>query len=247
MSASCCHQEPDIGSAPPGLRRALIWVIAINATMFVVEMTAGSMAQSQALMADALDFLADSLTYGLSFIVLGMSLRVRATAALLKGASLAVMGLFVLGLTAWRVFTGAAPEASVMSLVGVLALAANLISVLFLLRYREGDSNIRSVWLCSRNDAIGNVAVIIAAGLVWLTATPWPDLIVAAGMAGLFLQSATKIFLQASRELKQVRAQGSARDHPHGHDNAHENEHGADCGHSHPSPKAAATSPTAAE
>jgi Co/Zn/Cd efflux system component len=239
MSASCGHHAPDVGRAPPGLRRALIWVIGVNATMFVVEMTAGSMAQSQALMADALDFLADSLTYGLSFIVLGMSLRVRATAALLKGASLATMGLFVLGLTAWRVFTGAAPEASVMSLVGVLALAANLVSVLFLLRYREGDSNIRSVWLCSRNDAIGNVAVIVAAGLVWLTATPWPDLVVAAGMAALFLHSATKIALQASRELKQVRAQEAGHDHEH--------EHGADCGHSHALPKAAATSPTAAE
>lgn len=221
MSASCGHHAPDIGTAPPGLRRALIWVIGINAAMFVVEMTAGSMAQSQALMADALDFLADSLTYGLSFIVLGMSLRVRATAALLKGASLAAMGLFVFGLTGWRVFNGAAPEASVMSLVGVLALAANLISVLFLLRYREGDSNIRSVWLCSRNDAIGNVAVIVAAGLVWLTATPWPDLVVAAGMAALFLHSATKIVLQASRELKQGRTQGHSHDHAQDREHAH--------------------------
>lgn len=239
MSASCGHHAPDIGTAPPGLKRALIWVIGINAAMFVVEMTAGSMAQSQALMADALDFLADSLTYGISFIVLGMSLRVRATAALLKGASLAAMGVFVFGLTGWRVFTGAAPEASVMSLVGLLALAANLISVLFLLRYREGDSNIRSVWLCSRNDAIGNVAVIVAAGLVWLTATPWPDLVVAAGMAALFLHSATKIVLQASRELRQVRASGNG--HVHGPDHAHDHAHGAGCSHSHhhPAPKPA--------
>ncbi len=205
MSASCCHHEPDLKASPPGLKHALIWVIAINAAMFVVEMTAGSMAQSQALMADALDFLADSLTYGLSFVVLGMTLRVRATAALLKGASLAAMGLFVFGLTAWRVYTGAAPEAPVMGVVGFLALAANLISVLFLLRFREGDSNIRSVWLCSRNDAIGNVAVIVAAALVWVSGSPWPDLIVAAGMAGLFLHSATKIVLQASRELASVR------------------------------------------
>ncbi len=205
MSASCCPHEPDLKSAPAGLKRALIWVIVINATLFVVEMAAGSMAQSQALMADALDFLADSLTYALSFVVLGMSLRVRATAALLKGVSLAGMGLFVFSLTAWRVYTGAAPEATVMSAVGVLALAANLISVLFLLRFREGDSNVRSVWLCSRNDAIGNVAVIVAAGLVWLTGTYWPDLIVAAGMAALFLHSATKIVLQAARELATVR------------------------------------------
>lgn len=201
MSASCGHHAPDVRSAPPGLKRALIWVIGINASMFVVEMTAGSMAQSQALMADALDFLADSLTYGLSFIVLGMSLRLRATAALLKGASLAGMGLFVFGLTGWRVFTGAAPEATVMSLVGVLALAANLISVLFLLRYREGDSNIRSVWLCSRNDAIGNVAVMLAALGVFGTGAAWPDLIVAALMALLALSGGLQIVRQALTEL----------------------------------------------
>jgi Co/Zn/Cd efflux system component len=203
MSQHCTHSAPELGTAPRGLRRALIWVIAINATMFVVEMAAGSLAQSQALQADALDFLADSLTYGLSFAVLGMSLRTRAMAALLKGSSLAAMGLFVLGLTLYRVFTGAEPEAPVMGAIGFLALAANLISVLFLLRFREGDANIRSVWLCSRNDAIGNIAVIGAAALVWITGSYWPDLIVAAALAALFLHSATLILLQARRELEQ--------------------------------------------
>jgi cation diffusion facilitator family transporter len=201
MSQHCTHNAPELGTAPRGLRRALIWVIAINATMFVVEMTAGSMAQSQALQADALDFLADSLTYGLSFAVLGMSLKTRAMAAMLKGGSLAAMGLFVLGLTLYRVFTGADPEAPVMGGIGLLALAANLISVLYLLRFREGDANIRSVWLCSRNDAIGNIAVIGAAALVWMTGSYWPDLIVATAMAALFLHSATLILLRARQEL----------------------------------------------
>lgn len=206
MSGHCHDHAPELGHAPPGLKRALVWVIAINAAMFVVEMAAGSMAESQALKADALDFLGDSLTYALSFAVLGMSLRTRATAALLKGGSLAAMALFVFGLTVYRIFTGAEPEAPVMGAIGLLALTANLVSVLFLLRFREGDSNIRSVWLCSRNDAIGNVAVMIAAGLVWITGSYWPDLIVAAGMAGLFLQSAFRIVVQASQELAYVRA-----------------------------------------
>ncbi|MDZ4735100.1 MAG: cation transporter [Rhodospirillaceae bacterium] len=206
MSHHCAHNAPELGTAPPGLRHALIWVIAINATMFAVEMAAGSMAQSQALKADALDFLGDSMTYALSFAVLGMTLKTRAMAAMLKGGSLAAMGLFVLGLTLYRVFTGAEPEAPIMGGIGLLALAANLISVVFLLRFREGDSNIRSVWLCSRNDAIGNVAVLIAAGLVWTTGSYWPDLVVAAGMAGLFLHSATLILLRARQELAQGRA-----------------------------------------
>ncbi|MEX1109883.1 MAG: cation transporter [Dongiaceae bacterium] len=213
MSGHCQHHEPDLNSSPAGLKRALIWVIAINATMFVVEMTAGSMAQSQALKADALDFLGDSLTYALSFAVLGMTLKTRAMAAMLKGGSLAAMGLFVLGLTLYRVFTGAAPEAPVMGGIGFLALAANLISVLFLLRFREGDANIRSVWLCSRNDAIGNIAVIGAAGLVWLTGTRWPDLVVAAAMASLFLHSATLIVLQSQRELAEVRTRRERGEH----------------------------------
>lgn len=205
MSHDCCN-APDFAATPPGLKRALLWVIAFNATMFIVEMAAGSMAESQALKADALDFLADSATYAMSLAVLGLTLRARATAALIKGGSLAAMGLFVLGLTIWRAYTGAEPEAPVMGAIGLLALAANLTSVLFLLRFRDGDSNIRSVWLCSRNDAIGNVAVMVAAGLVWAIGSYWPDLVVAAGMAALFLHSATKIVLQASRELAFVRS-----------------------------------------
>ena len=185
-----------------GFRRALWLVIAINATMFVVEMTAGTLAGSQALKADALDFLGDTLTYGLSLAVLGMSLRVRATAALVKGFSLAAMGLWVFGATAYQVLLLEAPDAPIMGAVGLLALVANLASVLILVRYKDGDSNVRSVWLCSRNDAIGNVAVMAAAGGVLLTGDAWPDLIVAGAMAGLFLWSSVQIVRQALGERR---------------------------------------------
>lgn len=216
MSAGCHHHHHDqFGAAAfdgqsRGFRRALWAVIAINAVMFGVEMTAGALAGSQALQADALDFLGDSLTYGISLLVLGRSLKVRATAALLKGASLAAMGLWVLGSTAWQVLVLGVPSAPVMGAVGLLALAANLTSVLLLMRYKEGDANVRSVWLCSRNDAIGNVAVMLAAGAVWLTGTAWPDLAVAALMASLFLWSALQILRQALAERRSAAAPQAA-------------------------------------
>ena len=198
--AGCCGQETKFDGMSRGFRAALWAVIAINASMFVVEMAAGALAGSQALKADALDFLGDTLTYGISLFVIGMSLRVRATAALFKGLSLGAMGLWVFGSTLWQVFVLGVPNAPVMGAVGFLALAANVASVLILLRWRDGDANVRSVWLCSRNDAIGNVAVIAAAGGVWLTATPWPDLVVAGLMAALFLWSSLQIIRQALEE-----------------------------------------------
>ena len=193
-------------------KRRLLAVIAINATMFVVEMVAGTLAGSQALKADALDFFADSVTYGASFLVLGLSLRTRSLVALGKGASLLLMGLWVLGTTVHRVFVMGVPEAEVMGVVGFLALVANVASVVILVRYKDGDANVRSVWLCSRNDAIGNVAVMVAALGVWGTATGWPDLIVAAIMASLFLTSATKILRQAWHEYRhgEERPRGTA-------------------------------------
>ena len=190
-------------------RRALWAVIAINAVMFVVEIAAGSLAGSQALQADALDFLADSVTYGLSLAVIGMPLIRRANVALAKGVSLLVIGLWVFGSTLWQVLVLDLPRAEVMGIVGFLALAANVASVLILLRYKNGDANVRSVWLCSRNDAIGNVAVIAAAGAVALSQTAWPDLIVAGLMAGLFLSSARLILLQAWRERQTALAETS--------------------------------------
>jgi Co/Zn/Cd efflux system component len=177
-------------------------VIAINATMFVVEMTAGALVSSQALKADALDFLGDTATYSITLMVIGMPLVWRARAALFKGLSLGAMGLWVLATTAYSVLVLGVPQAPVMGAVGFLALFANLASVLLLLKYRDGDANVRSVWLCSRNDAIGNLAVIVAASGVWATGTAWPDLIVAAIMASLFLWSSAQIVRQAIGELR---------------------------------------------
>lgn len=168
--------------------------------MFVAEMVAGTLAGSQALKADALDFMGDTLTYGISLYVLGMSLRVRATAALIKGISLAAMGLWVFGSTVYQVMILGLPSAPVMGVVGLFALAANLASVLILMRYKDGDANVRSVWLCSRNDAIGNLAVIVAAAGVYVSDTAWPDLAVAGLMAGLFLWSSFQIIAQAVQE-----------------------------------------------
>lgn len=207
--AGCCGHDAKFDGVSNDYKRRLWIVIAINAVMFFVEVIAGHLAKSQALQADALDFLGDSLTYGISLAVIGTSLRVRGNAALAKGVSLLAMGIWVFGSTLYRVFYVGVPEAEIMGVVGFLALTANLASVLILVRYKDGDANVRSVWLCSRNDAIGNVAVMFAAFGVWGTATGWPDLIVAGIMAGLFLSSAFQIIQQAMRE----RSDASLHDH----------------------------------
>jgi Co/Zn/Cd efflux system component len=183
-------------------KRALLLVIGINAAMFLIEMGAGMLAGSQALKADALDFLGDTATYAITLFVIGMPLIWRARAALLTGLSLGMMGFWVVGSTAYHALVLGVPQAEMMGAIGFLALAANLSSVLLLLKYRDGDTNILSVWLCSRNDAIGNLAVILAASGVWATNTPWPDLIVAGIMASLFLWSSTRIVRQAFLELR---------------------------------------------
>ena len=200
MSASCCGANVRFEGLDPRYRRALWIVIAINAVMFVVEIAAGHIAGSQALQADALDFLGDTLTYGLSLAVIGRSIQTRSHAAMLKGVSLTLMGLWVFGSTLYHVLVLGVPRAEIMGVIGFMALAANVASVLLLMRYKDGDANVRSVWLCSRNDAIGNVAVMIAALGVWGTSTAWPDLMVAAIMASLFLWSSVQILSQAYRE-----------------------------------------------
>lgn len=202
MGATCGHQNSDFDGLSPEYKRRLWAVICLNATMFGVEMVAGHLAGSQALQADALDFFGDTLTYGLSLAVIGTSLRVRASVALLKGMSLLLMGLWVFGSTVYSVLVLGVPQAEVMGIVGFLALLANLASVLILVRYKDGDANVRSVWLCSRNDAIGNFAVMVAAIGVWGTSTGWPDIIVAAIMAGLFLSSALQILTQGFKEWR---------------------------------------------
>ncbi|SSC68531.1 cation transporter [Ciceribacter selenitireducens] len=211
MSASHGHEHAPFDGMSDTYKRRLWLVIAINAAMFLVEMTAGQLARSQALQADALDFFADAVTYGISFAVIGASLKVRSTAAAAKGISLFLMGLWVFGSTVWRVFYDGMPEAPVMGVIGFMALAANVTSVLLLMNYKDGDANVRSVWLCSRNDAIGNVIVMIAAVGVWGTATAWPDLAVAFIMAGLFLNSSAQILWQSWHEWKAGGAEALAR------------------------------------
>ena len=199
--SGCCGHDAKFDGVSKDYKRRLWIVIALNAIMFVVEMSAGHLAQSQALQADALDFIGDALTYGLSLAVIGASIRVRTGAALFKGATLLLMGAWVMGSTLYRVFYLDLPTAEIMGVVGFLALTTNLASVWLLMSYKDGDANVRSVWLCSRNDAIGNVAVMLAALGVWGTTSGWPDLIVAGIMASLFLSSAVQILKQAFGEL----------------------------------------------
>lgn len=217
-SCGCCGATPRFDGLDSRYKRILWTVIGLNAVMFAVEITAGALACSQALQADALDFLADTITYGLSLAVIGSSLQTRALAALGKGASLVLMSLWVLGTTFYRIFFLVLPHAEIMGGIAFLALAANAASVLLLVRYRKGDANIRSVWLCSRNDAIGNVTVMLAALGVWGSNTAWPDLAVAAIMAGVFLTSSAQILRQASAEYRtanrhaaRTRGKGAAR------------------------------------
>ncbi len=205
MSAHCCHDGTErFEGASPRYRRILWIVIALNALMFGVEAAAGALAGSMALQADAMDFAADAATYGLTLYMIGKPDRWRASAALIKGASLALMGAYVLGATLWRVFVAGTPEPIVMGTVGLAALVVNVTAALLLFRFREGDANIRSVWLCSRNDAIGNLAVMLAALGVLGTGTAWPDLAVAAIMAGLFLYSSVSILRQSLGELRRA-------------------------------------------
>ncbi len=198
----CCSSNVKFDGLDATYKRILWVVIGINGVMFLVEMSTGFLAGSQALKADALDFLGDTVTYAITLLVIGKALVWRSRAALLKGVSLGLMGVWVLGSTAYQVLSSDIPQAQMMGSIGLLALVANLSSVLLLLKYRNGDANVRSVWLCSRNDAIGNLAVIIAASGVWATNSGYPDLIVAAGIASLFLWSSFQIVQQSLGELR---------------------------------------------
>ncbi|TIO06896.1 MAG: cation transporter [Mesorhizobium sp.] len=210
VDTCCSGGVPVFDGMDPRYKRVLWTVISINGAMFLTEMVAGQLAGSQALQADALDFLGDTVTYGLSLAVIGASLRTRASAALFKGLSLSLLGLWVFGSTVYQTLVLGVPSAEVMGVIGFLALAANLASVGLLMPYKDGDANVRSVWLCSRNDAIGNTAVMLAALGVWGTATAWPDLIVAAAMAGTFLTSSVQILRQAWSEYHQGQTPHSA-------------------------------------
>ncbi|HYW56618.1 MAG TPA: cation transporter [Polaromonas sp.] len=207
MSASCqshCHDDAANTAAlqSPRYRRILWFALVINFAMFAIEIGAGVQSGSASLLADAIDFLGDGANYAVSLLVLSMALTWRARAALLKGASMLLFGLFVAGRTAWGLLHGVPPEAITMGVVGALALTANLVVAWMLYAYREGDANMRSVWLCTRNDAIGNVAVMLAALGVLGTGSALPDLAVAAVMAGLAIWGGWSVVQQARQELR---------------------------------------------
>jgi cation diffusion facilitator family transporter len=208
MADSCGDscQAVDVAHAAPGYRRALWVVVLLNLTMGVAEMIGGFLAGSQALKADALDFLGDGVITLFGLLAIGWSLSWRARAALIQGVFLAGLGIGVLAATTYRVFVLHAPEADVMGIFGMIALATNVIAAWVLVPHRKGDANVRAVWLFSRNDALGNIAVVIAAGLVAWTNTPWPDLAVAAIIAGLFLHSSWEIIGHARADLNRAAA-----------------------------------------
>jgi Co/Zn/Cd efflux system component len=198
---ACCAGGVD--SSVSAYRRVLWVVLAINAVMFAVEIGAGLMAGSASLQADALDFLSDAANYALSLMVVGMSLRARASAALLKGVSMGALGLWVLAVTGWHAWHQTLPQAITMGAVGVTALLANAVSFAVLWKYRGGDSNMHSAWICTRNDVLGNCAVLLAAAGVFGTSAGWPDLVVATIMAALGLQGALVVMRRAAGELAQ--------------------------------------------
>ena len=203
MGNTCCgRDEAGANNNDPTWRRILWIALGLNAIMFGVEIVAGIAADSRALQADALDFLGDAANYAISLGVAGMALVWRARATLVKAATMLAFGLWVLGSAIWGFFVGASPDPGTMGAIGSLALAVNLAVAAMLFRYRSGDANMRSVWICSRNDAIGNIAVLAAAIGVFGTGRAWPDLVVASIMAGLAIWGSVEVFKQARGELR---------------------------------------------
>jgi Co/Zn/Cd efflux system component len=204
MGADCCNHNhpPDPHRGNSAYRRVLWAVLAINAVMFLVEIGAGLAAGSASLQADALDFLGDAANYAISLFVVGMALRYRAMAALAKGGTMGLFGLWVIATVIWHAAHGTLPNAFAMGAVGSTALAANAASFGLLWAYRGGDANMLSAWICTRNDVLGNLAVLLAAAGVFGTGTGWPDVIVAVIMAGLALQGAALVIRHSLGELR---------------------------------------------
>jgi Co/Zn/Cd efflux system component len=207
----CASEQNRANGQNDNRYRRILWVaFGLNATMFFVEVVASFVSGSVSLQADALDFFGDAANYAVGLAVLGMTVRWRASAALGKGIVMGLFGLWVAGNSIWHALFAAVPLAEVMSTVGMVALVVNITVAVLLFRYRSGDSNRLSVWLCTRNDAIVNVAVILAGGGVWLTGTPWPDIGVAGVIASLGLVGAYRVIRQARRELRRGFAPAAA-------------------------------------
>jgi Co/Zn/Cd efflux system component len=208
MGTHCCEPQEDAGLLKNAAYRRVLWIaLLLNLAMFGVEIIAGIRAGSVSLLADALDFLGDSANYGISLWVLGLGLAIRARASLFKSFSMLAFGIWILGSAIWQIYSGTLPDAPTMGIVGTLALLTNFGVAWLLWAHRHGDSNMQSVWLCTRNDAIGNVAVLLAAVGVFGTQTAWPDLAVGIFMAALALSSAWQVTRQARRELARASIQ----------------------------------------
>jgi len=202
MAKGCCSSGcSSTKQLTPQYRKILWAALIINASMFIVELLSGVQAESVSLMADAIDFFGDAINYGVSLAVLSMSLAWRARTALLKGLTMGSFGLLILVTAVWSTLHGATPKAETMGLIALIALLANVSVAMMLYAYRDGDANMQSVWLCSRNDAIGNMAVMMAALGVWGSKSAWPDLVVAAIMASLGVSAAMQVIKKARSEL----------------------------------------------
>lgn len=200
--SSCgCHGDTTRAERDPAYRRALLTVVILNLGFGAIELAGGFAAASQALKADSLDFLGDGSISLLGLLALAWTARARAQVALTQGVFLGLLGLGVIGFSIWRAFHAVPPEAALMGGIGIVALAVNVVSALLLARFRKGDANVRAIWLFSRNDAIANIAVILAAGVIVWTGSAWPDLVVAAAIACLFLHSSYEIVRGALAEL----------------------------------------------
>ncbi len=207
MSDACCSHgcASPAASQSPRYRRVLWAALIINVAMFAVELVGGLQSGSVSLLADAVDFFGDAANYGISLVVLGMALTWRARTAFFKGLCMGAFGVFVLGRAAWTAAAGTVPEPVTMGAIGTVALLANVLVAAMLYAWREGDANMRSVWLCSRNDAIGNLAVMAAALGVFGTGSGWPDVAVAVVMGVLALTAARAVLRQAHAELQASR------------------------------------------
>jgi len=206
MSAGCnscasTHTKPVVDAT---YRKVLWFALVVNGAMFVVELIAGALGQSLALTADAMDFFSDAANYAITLVVLGLSLSVRSKAALFKGICMGLVGLYVLYASISHIIEGTVPHAQVMGVIGFMALITNVIVALLLFRHKDGDANRQSIWICSRNDAIANIAVMLAGAGVWASQTGWPDILVGLGIAGLGLWGAAQIIQQSLREMKET-------------------------------------------
>lgn len=210
--ADCCNDKAcEIDALRSRQSLTLKIVLAINAIMFAVELTAGLLGNSVSLVADSLDMLGDALVYGFSLYVVARGAAMKARAALFKGAIMAAFGLFVLGQAIYRIVYPQLPVFEAIGAIGLLALAANSICFYLLWRHRADDINMSSVWLCSRNDIIANISVLFAAAGVWLTQSGWPDIVIGLALAALFLRSALHVLRESIRELRAARANNEAR------------------------------------